>query len=370
MIWLIGALCGIAAGYQLFALLAVLVHKNRKPAGDPAFRPGVSLLKPVHGRDPEFFAALWSHAMQEYPEFEILFGVNDPADPAIPEVRRLEEEFPRLRISLYVTREKTANGKVGVLMELARHARYPVLLVNDGDIKVSPQYLERVVRPLSDPGVGLVTCLYRAQATDWPGRWEALGIATDFAPSTLVAPFVGVREFGLGSTLVFRAVDLKRAGGFRAVADYLADDYQLAKRLTTGLARRAVMSEEVVETGIGYDSWAGAWQHQVRWARTIRVSRPDLYPGLPVTHAGLWALVALLCGYPWLAAAVAGVRMLTALVAGVLLLRSRIAAWGFWLAPVWDLFAFAVYVAGMTGEIVVWRGRRYRVNRDGTVSAQ
>src|SRR5260370_23062134 len=169
-------------------------------------------------------------------------------------------------------------------------------------------------------------------------------MAIDFAPSTLVAPFVGVREFGLGSTLVFRAEDLEKIGGFAAVADYLADDYQLAKRLTTGLGKRAVMSEEVVETGIGYDSWVGVWNHQVRWARTIRVSRPDLYPGLPVTHAGLWALVALMFGFPIYAGALVAVRMLTAFVAGVVLVRSGIAARWFWLAPLWDVFAFAVSV--------------------------
>ena len=124
----------------------------------------------------------------------------------------------------------------------------------------------------------------------------------------LVAPLVGVREFGLGSTLVFRAADLARIGGFAALADYLADDYQLARHIT-GLGKRAVLAKPVVETVLGDQTWAGVWRHQVRWARTIRVSRGGGYLGLPVTHAGLWIALCLAAGLWWLAAPLAGLRI-------------------------------------------------------------
>jgi len=211
----------------------------------------------------------------------------------------LIESFPERRLRLVAVSTRAANGKVGALADLAREARYPLLLVNDSDIHVPPDYLRRIVGPLEDPAVGMVTCLYRAASDDWPGRWEALGIATDFAAGVLVAPLVGVREFGLGSTLLFRAVDLEAIGGFAALADYIADDYQLAKRITE-LGRRVLLSRQVVTTWLSGRTWGEVWRHQVRWARTIRVSR-GAYLGLPLSNASLWALVAVAAGGWWAA---------------------------------------------------------------------
>ena len=148
-----------------------------------------------------------------------------------------------------------------------------MLLVNDSDIVVEPGYLRAVAAPLADPAVGLVTCLYRARAESWPSRWEALGIATEFAPSVLVARLLGVAEFALGSTMAFRAEDLREIGGFAAIADYLADDYQLGRHISA-LGYRIEFAPVVVETDLGAESWADAWRHQLRWSRTIRVSRP------------------------------------------------------------------------------------------------
>ena len=177
------------------------------------------------------------------------------------------------------------------MIDLASEARHPILIVNDSDISVPAGYIGSVTAPLSDPGVGLVTCLYRAEAHDWPSRLEALAIATDFAPSTLVAGFFGVSEFGLGSTLAFRKSDLDRIGGFHAIADYIADDYQLGRKLHA-LGLRNVISEVVVSTHLAAGSWLGAWRHQVRWARTIRLSGGAGYAGLPITNASLWAAMA------------------------------------------------------------------------------
>ena len=177
------------------------------------------------------------------PKYEILFGVKDPADPAVEDIRRLKAEFPERDIRLVFTTRQAPNGKVAVLADLAGQARYPILLVNDSDILVEPDYLRRVVAPLEDPKTGVVTCLYRARAETWPGRWEAIGIATDFAPGVLVAPLVGVAGFALGSTMVFRAEQLAQIGGFAALESYIADDYQLGAHITRlGLSRRALES--------------------------------------------------------------------------------------------------------------------------------
>src|SRR5581483_11695103 len=204
-----------------------------------AFCPGVSVLKPLRGTDPNTYEAFVSQVQQNYPHFRILFGVQDEKDPAVVEVRRLQQQFPDASVRLIIGGESAPNGKVGVLMNLARYAGSGILVVNDSDIKVTPDYLTQVIAPLADSSIGIVTCPYRAQARTAAACWEALGIATDFMPSALVAPLVGVREFGLGSTLAFRAADLEQAGGFAVIADFLADDYQLAKRITS-LGKRAL----------------------------------------------------------------------------------------------------------------------------------
>src|SRR5262249_40619253 len=156
---------------------------------------------------------------------------------------------PQRRIRLVITKRQAPNGKVAVLAELARNAWHPVLVVNDSDILVEPDYLRRVVAPLDDPRTGLVTCLYRARAESWPGKWEAIGIATEFAPSVLVAPLVGVAGFALGSTMVFRGAQLEKIGGFAALESFIADDYQLGARIAR-LGYRVVLGKVAVETNL------------------------------------------------------------------------------------------------------------------------
>jgi ceramide glucosyltransferase len=240
------------------------------------------------------------------------------------------------------------------------------MVVNDSDILVPPGYLRRVVAPLTDPQIGIVTCLYRGDGSHWPSRWQALGIATDFAPSVLVAPLLGVREFGLGSTLVFRAEHLRAIGGFRSFGDYIADDYQLAKRVTD-LGLRAVVSKVVVETHLAGNTWAGVWRHQVRWARTIRACRGFAYFGLPITHATLWAILCGANGLVGLAWLLFWARIAAGMTAGIAVLRSGPAARYFALIPLWDVWAFCVWVAGALSNTVVWRGKRMRLDRGGRI---
>lgn len=359
MIWLLYAICAAAAGYQLVALAAVVRQLQRRDPKPSRF-PSVSILKPVHGSDAFFETAIRSHTQIDYPQHEVLFGVNRADDEAAESVRALPGA------KLFVSPHEQPNAKVANLMELERHGNGEIWVVNDGDILVTADYLRRIVAPLEDPRVGLVTCLYRAIPQGWPAAWESLGIAIDFAPSTLVAPLVGINEFGLGSTLCFRAAEWKAQGGFAAIGEYLADDYQLAKRLTGGQGKRAVMSRLVVDTGVRYASWGAMWRHQVRWARTIRVSRVE-YLGLPVTHAGLWVLIALLCEQTQIAAALLAVRTVTAFVSARCLLRTSL-AWLIPCFPLWDLFAFVVWAASLTGDTIEWRGTNLKLRRDGKLT--
>jgi ceramide glucosyltransferase len=364
--WLVA---GIAGGYQLFATAACLWHLRRRGASPrPANHFGVSILKPVRGADPGFYDAIRSQAIQDHPQFEILFGIRDPGDPAATEIQRLIQDFPAVPIRLILCTQDAPNGKVGVLMDLAREARHPLLIVSDSDITVPLDYLHDVTAPLADPSIGLVTCLYRAEADNLPSRFEALAIATDFAPSTLVAPFVGVSEFGLGSTLAFRRVDLERIGGFAAIADYLADDYQLGRQLHA-LGLRNLISKVVVSTRLSAESWRAAWRHQLRWARTIRLSRGGGYAGLPVTFATFWAVAAAIGGVWWLAALLLAVRYASAITCGWFVLRSPDVWRYFYLVPLRDLWGVAIWGAGLVGDTVEWRGRRLRLDAAGRIIA-
>jgi ceramide glucosyltransferase len=362
---LLWAVPAVASGaYWLLALAASLRHLRARERKS-GFAPPVSILKPVHGRDPGFFEAIRSHAVQDYPEYEILFGVKDPSDPAIDDIRRLQSEFPERAIGLVLTARTAPNGKVAVLTELAARARHGVLVVNDSDIRVERDYLRRVVAPLEDAGAGLVTCLYRARAASFPARWEALGIATEFVPSVLVARLTGVAGFALGSTMAFRAADLARIGGFSAIEDYLADDYQLGARIARG-GGRVELSKAAVETNLSGATWGEVWRHQLRWARTIRVSRTGGYYGYLATQAAFWSLLALAAGHWRIALGTAAVRMLAGWVAGRLVAGAELRWW--FLMPLRDLWGFAVWMAGLAGDTVEWRGQKLRLSPDGKIA--
>jgi ceramide glucosyltransferase len=346
----------VALGYQLFAIIACFVFKNQS-RGAAGQYPSASILKPVRGVEPSMREAIASHTVLDG-EYEFLCGVRQ-GDPAV----EIIAQFPKAR--MVDCRTQTPNGKVGALIDLTRAARFPILVVNDADIRVEPDYLERVTAPLSDPKVGLVTCLYRTEGNSFASRFEGLGVSTDFGPSTLVARMVGVDDFAMGSTMAFRRGDLDRIGGFEAIADCLADDYQLGRRIH-GLGLKCVLSDVVVTTTLG-GSWRDVWRHQVRWARTVRVSNFWGYLGLPVTFATVWACAAAATGHVGLAAALLAARMLMATIGGWFVLRSP-DVFRLWpLIPLRDLLAAIVWVAGLLGHTVVWRGQLLKIDNQGRI---
>lgn len=355
-----------AAAYQILAIASELLHLIRRARTPPRSQAlPVSVLKPLRGLDPNTYPAFVSQIQQVYPEFEVLFGATDPADPALAQVQRLQQQFPHAPIRIITGGTVTRNRKVGLLMELSAHARFPLRVVNDSDIKVGPDYLATVTVPLADPAIGLVTCPYRVQPHNLASTWEALGITTDFMPSALVAQTLGVREFGFGSTLAYRAADLEAVGGFAAITDFIADDYQLAKRITS-LGKRTVLSSYTVETSLGDATWLGGWLHQQRWARTIRVTKSG-YAGLPITHAGLWVVLALCLGAWPVAVVLLALRISSALLAAGFVLHSTRIAILCWLAPVWDLYSFAVWAASYAGNKVRWRDRLLEIDSQGRI---
>jgi len=336
--------------------------------------PPISILKPLKGTDPEIYESFRSHCLQDYSEYEIIFGVNDPNDPAIDSVKELQREFPNRRIQLVVSEKILGpNVKVSNMAQMLAEARYDRLIVNDSDIRVAPDYLRRVIAPLANPRVGMVTCLYRGVAGSTLGsRLEALGISTDFCASVLAArQLEGGIRFGLGSTLAFRRAELEKIGGFTSFVDYLADDYELGKRIA-GLGLTVNLSDVVVETYLPSYRPREFFAHQLRWARGVRDARAGGYLGLVFTFGLLWALLALPASggalWAWGGLGVTlFLRFAVALVVGRGVLQDRGTMKDIWLIPLRDLLAVVVWIASLGGHTVIWRGDRFRL-KDGKLS--
>lgn len=347
--------------------MASFLRDTRKKFSQPrvptAELPPISLLKPLKGVDPEIWESFCRHCEQDYPEFQIIFGVSDPQDPAIEVVRRLQAKYPAVRIDLVICeRVLGTNIKVSNLAQMLPLARYELLLVNDSDIRVPSEYLRNVSASLADSSVGLVTCLYRATGAPTLGsRLEALGISTDFVPGVLSARFLerGL-HFGLGSTLAFRRDDLERIGGFEVLLDFLADDYELGRRIGAS-GKRVELSTATVTTFLPAYTMAQFWKHQLRWSRTIRDARSWGYAGLVFTFGLPWALLTLLAsrGAAWawiLLLMTVFARLTVGVGTALLVLRDRQTLRNLWLLPVRDLIAPLVWISSLMGNQIHWRG--------------
>jgi ceramide glucosyltransferase len=369
----VGSLCF----YFLTALgLASFFRDRRKrlrqaPLPDNQLPP-VSILKPLKGVDPEMWESFCSHCEQEYPQFQLILGVSDPGDPAIEVVRKLQTKYPKVPIELIVCdRIFGTNIKVSNLVQMLPSARHELLVVNDGDIRVPSDYLRKVITPLADDSVGLVTCLYRAVAAPTlaptiGSRLEALGIGTDFVHGVLSARFLekGL-HFGLGSTLAFRRRDLEAIGGFEALLDYLADDYELGRRIaatkTGKTGKKVEFSTVTVTTFLPAYTMRQFFRHQLRWSRTIRDARPWGYAGLLFTFGLPWALLTLLAahGAAWawiLFALTFAMRLAVGLATTVGVLHDRQVFPNVLLLPLRDLIAPLIWAASFMGNRIHWRG--------------
>ncbi len=361
----------IVAGwlYWLAALWLVHLFFHHQAEPDSTFVPPVSILKPVRGLDAEAYQNFASFCRQDYPQFELIFGVADPADPAIPVIQRLQREFPQPGIRLMIAPIIGSNRKASILHHLAAQARHEVLVVSDSDMRVTPDYLRRVVAPLADEQIGLVTCPYRgAHPLTLTARLEALHMGATFLPSVVVARHFLHMHFAMGATMVLRRSDLERLGGFAAVADYLADDFQLAGRVVQA-GRRVELSRYVVTSVLGATTFREQWQREVRWARTNRLCRPTEYPGLLLTFSTpLALLLALVTGFaPQGQLALAVSLLLRWSVAWLVMGYSGDQAnrrWLLWL-PVRDMLSAVVWCVGAVGRRITWRNEEFTLQPDG-----
>ena len=366
-LWCGVALAAAAMAYSVIACVAANL-RIRSPRFTPRDLPGVTLLKPLCGVEPETYADLRSFCVQAYPKYQIVFGVYDSADPVLDVVARLRGEFPRLDLRVAIERRQHgSNRKVSNLINMMPLASHEYLVLSDGDVRVARDYIARLVSPLLDSGVGIVTCPYWGRPRQ--GLWPLLGslfINEWFMPSVRVAAMVGSRAFAFGATIAIRRQVLDRIGGFASIADQLADDYRLGE-LTRRCGLRTVLSEVVVETTIAEGSFGELARHELRWLRTIRALRPMEYCFIFVTFGiPVAALGVLLAGG---AAPVVGMFGVTVLTRLLLHLSTPGAgsARQLWVVPVRDTLTLGLWMWSFVTREVQWRDDRYRVTRDGSV---
>jgi len=355
--------------YLIAALSARRFFRAQRPRTD-GFTPHVSILKPVRGLDRSSYENFASFCRQDYPSYEIVFAVADKDDPAIDVVRELMASFPDRSIRLLIgAPELGPSSKVNKLCRLEREARHDLLVINDSDIRVTPDYLRSVVAPFQDPRVGAVTCLYVGIPDGYlAGELEAIGIATDFAAGVLTARELEGVKFALGATMVTTRDRLRDIGGFEALVNHCAEDFELGNRIAA-LGYVVELAPYVVSSECAARTLRAYFQHQLRWAISTRHSRPWGYVGLLLTQGLPWAVVATaVVPSTTVAAGYFGAYLTLRLV-----MTFSVAKWGLgdlrvlrkvWLLPIRDALAFAVWLTGLCANRIHWRGREFVV-RDG-----
>jgi ceramide glucosyltransferase len=372
---LLSPLLAASVGGLVYYLLAIaaarkLLRSRAATLPEAVDLPAISLLKPLHGADPDLERHLESFFLQDYPSFEILFAVRQETDPAVNIVRRLKERYPRVAARLILTGEPPyANAKVYSMEKMAEAANAGILVATDSDTSVSPDYLKHMAAAFAPSEVGAVTNLYRGvSGADLWSKLEALGMSTEFMAGVVVAWRLEGMKFALGPSMAIRRDCLRAIGGFAAMADYLADDFVLGNWAAEA-GYQVALSAHVINhhaTALGFTK---SFKHRLRWNRSSRFSRPSGYIGQGFTYGLAWALLLFLAAPFWwggaLLLAVFAARMWLTFELATRLLGDREALWRFPLIPLQDLLSLATWVGGFLGREIIWRNERYRLLKGG-----
>jgi ceramide glucosyltransferase len=376
-----GLIClTLAAFYAVLTLVAVLAwkrHRAASPMQRAVYCPPVTVLKPLCGAEPGLYEHLRSFCEQDYPQFQIVFGVRDPDDPAIAIATRLQAEFHAIPIDLVVNpQQHGSNNKCSNLINMLSQARHEVLAIADSDVLVGSDYLRTVIAPLEDPQVGLVTSIYRDVPTSriW-SRLGAMYINEWYMPSVLLSWLFGYGGYASGQTLCLRRSTLDAIDGFEATANHLADDYRLGE-LIRSRNQRIVLSVAEVAANHHEPSLNALTRHEMRWLRTIRVLRPRSYRlmflsfCMPLASVGMVLTAASSstapAAPPWILFAI------TALARLGLHFAHRLRTPGsalrdLWLIPMRELLLCWVWGRSFFASRVTWRGSEFDVDVNGVM---
>ncbi len=374
-------LAASAAGVAYLAValgrtLAFARRHQRAPEDTSHYAPAVTILKPLHGDEPELFENLCSFCEQEYPQYQVVFGVRDEADEAAPIAARVIERFPNLDVSLCVDPSKRgANQKISTVLAMMSRAKHDIIVVADSDVRVRSNYLRAVVAPFCDASVGAVTCLYRGEPAaalsgTVIGQLGSMFINDQFAPSVLVAISLSPMDFCLGATMAVSREALAKIGGFEAIVSHLADDRMLGK-LVHDRGLTVQLSSYVVQTLVCETDFRSLWQHELRWARTMQTARPWGYGFSFITYAVplslmYWAISGTAAGAALCALALALRFGLHSAARVALNVRAKQKPW---LILLRDLMGLVIWGASFFGRRVAWRDQTLLIDRQGRLSA-
>jgi ceramide glucosyltransferase len=373
---LVSLLALLLVGSWVYCVLTSVAARRYLAISPPVLKalPPISVLKPLCGQDDRLEENLRSFFTQDYPDYEILFAVHRLADPAVAVVDKVCREFADgPRVHLVETGDPTVpNAKAHSLGHLVARAQHSILVMSDSDVYVPPDLLRRIAAEfqsgeIRDPAVGVVTCPYRAvPGQGFWSRLEAIGMNTEFLAGVLVAWLVGKMDFALGPTLAARREVIEAVGGFAELGHYLAEDFVIGNRAAR-MGYRVVLSSCVIEHRIGSQTLRGNLRHRLRWARSTRRSRPAGYWGEIFTNPlPLALLLWLVAPKLWpLVAVTALFRGLAAWSTARWVLHDPLTSRRWWLIPFQDLISALVWVSGFFGNTIDWRGRRYKLLRDG-----
>lgn len=370
-------ICLCSVGYLVFALFAVELfnHKRKKATTSTDALPPVTILKPVYGLDPEMLNNLRSFCQQDYPEYQIIFGLHDKNDRAIPLIEKVKKEFKNVDIS-YIVNSKIhgANHKVSNLINIYPSAKYDYLLIADSDMRVPSNYLSNVMSAFSDPDVGAVTCLYSGSARGKiASSLNAMFINEWFLPSVLISKILQPIKYCLGATMIVRRNLLDEIGGFKALSDYLADDYMLGK-LVSDLGYKIHLSNFVVENIVEESSIKDLVTHELRWARTLRRVEPLGYAFTFLTDTLVVSSITAFTIYLGTSHLLWSLSPIVLVLMARIILHLRInkitdskSAGSIWLIPLRDILSFCIRVISFTGNSIQWRNNSFNVDPKGLI---
>ena len=362
----------VACGYTAFALLRLTAFVRRRRARS-AVRPPVTVLKPVHGLEAGLEENLRTFCDQDYPAYQIVLGVLDPTDPALPVLQRIAATGGgRVDVVAGDGVVRHRNPKVATLAPMLPHARFDLLVVADSDMRVGPDYVDAIAAAFDDPAVGAATCIYRGEPArdNLASVLGAMAITEGFAPSALVATLLERMTYCFGGTMAVRRSVLEEIGGLTALGTQIADDAALG-RLTAEHGHRVALARYVAATVVDEPGLRDLVAHELRWCRTIRSVRPRSYLGLVLTYPLLLAPIYLALARDRRAGlAVAGGAVLLRLAQHVVAERAMGAPRPppFYLVPLRDALALGVWAAGLFGSGVRWRGRDLNIAADGEIA--
>lgn len=364
---LVGAVLPLV--YYLVAIYCAWQFFSPRDENHADCAPPVSILKPVRGLDREAYENFASFCRQHYPRYEILFGVANDQDPALPAIREVIRDFPELPLRLLIgSQELGANDKVNRLCRLVREARYELLVINDSDIRVGPGYLASVIFPFRDPQVGIVTCMYRGMAG--AGLWselEAINLSSNFLGGVLVARQMEGVRFSLGATIAITRERLGEIGGFEALADFAVDDFEIGQRVASR-GYRIELSPYTVQTVCPSHTAKEFFEQHLRWTIGLRHSRPAGHCGWLFAQGLPWSLAAAAAGHSVFAAmaylgAYLTLRLAMAWTVGVRGLRDPLLRRKLWLVPLSDALGSLIWLLSFGRNCITWRGSKFSVRK-------